>query len=63
MSVPLHSSQVPSENACCASSAPTHGCALPHERRGDGRDGHQLSHLSSPLFDLEADPKPMLWTL
>ncbi len=29
MSVPVHSSQVPSENACCASSAPTYGWPLP----------------------------------
>src|SRR4051812_46020418 len=29
MSVPEHSSHVPSENACGASSAPTHGWALP----------------------------------
>ena len=29
ISVPVHSSHVPSENACVASSAPTAGCALP----------------------------------
>jgi hypothetical protein len=29
ISVPVHSSHVPSENACGASSAPTSGCAFP----------------------------------
>ncbi len=29
ISVPVHSSHVPSENACVASSAPTSGCAFP----------------------------------
>ena len=28
ISVPVHSAQVPSEKACCASSAPTSGCPL-----------------------------------
>jgi len=63
MSVPVHSSQVPSENACCASSAPTYGCPLPSGSpfvipAATPAQTSAVAAATAPISDLRIDSPP-----